>query len=119
MTREEALELAIRACEKTWNEKTCKQIRKALEQEPSGDVIYRQEVFDLCNMRDKYEVKNVITVNPQEPKTGHWIITYPHGKQNPIYECHRCHASNSSVFKNYCPNCGAKMVEPQESEDKE
>ena len=34
MTREEAIELAIRACEETWNEKTCKQIKKALEQEP-------------------------------------------------------------------------------------
>ena len=34
MTREKALELAIQACEETWNEKTCKQIRDALEQEP-------------------------------------------------------------------------------------
>lgn len=33
MTRKEALELAMQACEKTWNEKTCKKIRKALEQE--------------------------------------------------------------------------------------
>ena len=47
----------------------------------------------------------------QEPKTGtgHWNLTYPYGKQNPIYECPRCHASNSSIFKNYCPNCGARM----------
>lgn len=34
MTRKEALELAMQACEKTWNEKTCKKIRKALEQKP-------------------------------------------------------------------------------------
>lgn len=45
----------------------------------------------------------------EEPKSGKWIITYPHGKHNPIYECPRCHASNSSVFKNFCPNCGKKM----------
>jgi len=51
-------------------------------------------------------------------KTGHWIITYPQGKQNPIYECPCYHASNSSVFKNYCPNCGCRMVEPQERSDK-
>lgn len=31
MTREEAIELARRACKETWNEKICKQIRKALE----------------------------------------------------------------------------------------
>ena len=34
MTIEEAYRLAMRACEETWNEKTCKQIREALEQEP-------------------------------------------------------------------------------------
>lgn len=34
MTREEAYRLAMRACEETWNEKTCKQIKEALEQEP-------------------------------------------------------------------------------------
>ena len=32
MTREEAYRLAMRACEETWNEKTCKQIKEALEQ---------------------------------------------------------------------------------------
>lgn len=31
MTREEAYRLAMRACEGTWNEKTCKQIKEALE----------------------------------------------------------------------------------------
>lgn len=39
MTRKEALKLAIRACEETWNEKTCKQIRKALEQEPTPNEV--------------------------------------------------------------------------------
>lgn len=34
MTREEAYRLAIRACEETWNEKICKQIRETLEKEP-------------------------------------------------------------------------------------
>ena len=32
MKREEAYRLAMRACEETWNEKTCKQIKEALEQ---------------------------------------------------------------------------------------
>ena len=39
MTREEAIKLAMKACEETWNEKTCKQIRDALEQEPILDKI--------------------------------------------------------------------------------
>lgn len=38
MTREEAFRLAMRACEETWNEKTCKQIRESLEQEPHEDI---------------------------------------------------------------------------------
>ena len=40
---------------------------------------------------------------------GEWIITYPNGKYNPIYECPKCKASNNSLFKNFCPNCGANM----------
>lgn len=75
--------------------------------EPRNDM--DKTTIDAC--------KGAIELLEQEPKTGHWIITYPHGKQNPIYECPRCHASNSSVFKNFCPNCGYYMVEPQESEE--
>ena len=47
MTREEAYRLAIRACEKTWNDKTCKQIKDILKQGPCGDCISRQDVHDL------------------------------------------------------------------------
>ena len=54
----------------------------------------------------------------QEPKTGHWI-EHPH-EAGPCweysrYECSECHewAEDDS---DYCPDCGAKMVEPQESE---
>ena len=46
------------------------------------------------------------SVTPQ-PKTGHW-------KHN---KCDVCGASRPPLFDNYCPNCGAKMVEPQESEE--
>ena len=53
-------------------------------------------------------VEDLLPVNPKQ-KLGPWIITYPHGKDNPIYECPCCHASNNSVFKNFCPNCGARM----------
>lgn len=44
-----------------------------------------------------------------EPKTGHWIKN-PYG-----FKCSKCfivHA-HTSIF---CPSCGAKMIEPQESE---
>lgn len=53
----------------------------------------------------------------QEPKTGHWIRMKAYEK----WECSDCNTVFRFTFKehNFCPNCGAKMVEPQESEDKE
>ena len=60
----------------------------------------------------------------REVKIGHWI------KQNDDYfdwyECSECEYGSDGemqynnefeVRTNYCPNCGAKMVEPQESEE--
>lgn len=88
------------------------------------DVVSRQAVLKqlkscLTGGETEYQyvklhIDSVPSVRPQEsePKTWKWIITYPHGEHNPTYECPRCHASNSSVFKNYCPNCGARMFEP-------
>ena len=35
MTREELNKLIMQACERTWNEKTCKEIEQALSQEPT------------------------------------------------------------------------------------
>lgn len=70
-----------------------------------------------------------IEVLEQEPKTGHWIeiAKYSDGKHK--IECSECgnhifdrgHANSYNVKEKYkyCPRCGAKMVEPQESGDKE
>ena len=94
-------------------------ISKALEQEPSGDLISRQAVLDLIADYDLsmgQVVKGIHalpSVNPQEPKTGHWIPTYGNVK------CSVCGSVKESrrVGKatHYCSFCGAKM----ESEDKE
>jgi len=59
----------------------------------------------------------------QKPKIGHWIMS-DDGLYRPI--CDKCGAhpwkgyiptveEATEVFK-YCPNCGCRMVEPQESE---
>lgn len=59
-------------------------------------------------------LKHIPSVTPQEPKTGHWILR-PH-----IYGvafCSECGFELKINNTNYCPNCGAKMVEPQESEE--
>ena len=41
----------------------------------------------------------------QEPKTGHWI----EGKYKDTCDKCRCTYPKNIGFKNYCPNCGAKM----------
>ena len=55
-------------------------------------------------------VVNEPSVKPQ-PKTGHWI--------EDEYEmkviCSACGEENDKYSK-YCPDCGCRMVEPQESE---
>lgn len=45
----------------------------------------------------------------QEPKTGYWI-------KMPIgFKCSNCNELEDRTTK-FCPNCGVKMVEPQESD---
>ena len=55
----------------------------------------------------------------QEPKTGHWI-EHPHEAgenwEYSKYECSECHVWTEDD-SDFCPDCGAKMVEPQESEE--
>ena len=56
----------------------------------------------------------------QEPKAGHWIIDK--GSLDAFYgevcKCSEC-GVESIGESDFCPNCGAKMIEPQESEDEE
>ena len=68
------------------------------------------------------ELKQLSSVQPQ-PKTGHWFIDERPESDREII-CSNCeqpifryHKLDFDYRPNYCPNCGAKMVEPQESED--
>ena len=71
----------------------------------------------------------------QEPKTGHWVEENINEWSRKVF-CSECgcpppfeHISNGDVYSasgygvsnktKYCPNCGAKMFEPQESEGEE
>ena len=102
---------------------------KALEQEPCDDAISRQAVDTLvdelartisdercCVSRGRstatimQDILDLPSVRPQEPKTGHWI-------KMPIgFKCSNCNELEDRTTK-YCPNCGDKKVEPQESEE--
>jgi len=110
---------------------------KALEQEPCEDAISRQALLDAFGFSEKtrkwggdhsgydtmmlYEIQDVIEsqppVKPQEPKAGHWIANAPqYDMLNPQYICSECGNAHTRTTP-YCEMCGAKMVEPQESEE--
>ena len=71
-------------------------------------------------------IKALSPVTPK-PKVGHWIeiAQYSDGKHK--IECSECKGlifsrghTNSFMVKNeykFCPHCGKRMVEPQESEE--
>lgn len=50
----------------------------------------------------------------QEPKTGHWIPS--HIPESILDECSECGFSCGAFTFEYCPNCGAKMIDEQETE---
>ena len=103
----------------------------------NDDLISRQAVLDLmrsltrwCVRSEDGKLSNVgllyddvmfgidklPSVNPQEPKTGHWILD----ETDNSITCDKCGCliwandiSNGEAY--YCPNCGCRMVEPQES----
>lgn len=99
------------------------------EQEPCKDAISRQWLMECVNEgwikfdteKDKNRFMHLIRdiappVTPQ-PKTGHWISHYDEdAKEGWWHECDRCHAERAFYTK-FCPDCGAKMITPQESEE--
>ena len=114
------------------------------KQDPCEDAISRQTVLDIINFEDKWLLdakghnantriafggmrSKVSALPPATPeqRAGHWILR---DDINGQYQCDKCGMfSGLSKFdveeegrklSNFCSNCGAKMVEPQESEDK-
>ncbi len=92
----------------------------------NDDLISRQAVLDLLEDTNNgwviNEVLQLPPVNPQEPKTGHWRPIYQ-GDEIIDYRCTECEFGStfgkSTHGMNFCPKCGCRMIEPQESEDKE
>lgn len=64
MTTEEAItKYIVPAIEKTWNDKRCKEILKALEQEQCEDMISRQAVNEIINdIRDCISVEGYCAI---------------------------------------------------------
>lgn len=78
--------------------------------------ITRSEIFSMSKeqnyMRGYKDGKN----DAQELKSGQWLYgTYINEDSGHYYaECSECHCIR--IIGNYCPNCGAKMIESEESE---
>ena len=102
-------------------------IDKYAEQEPCEDAVSRQAVLnEFYDVKNLYErIKQLPSVRPQEPKIGYWSKFGEKWGGTQAWECSICknhydiHAVYTKIPYNYCPNCGAKMVESQESEDAE
>ena len=111
---------------------------KALEQEPCDDCISRGAVLEQINCwigSGEYRytnathyltrrVQDIPSVTPKA-KTGHWIEKDDFDG-DVHYDCSECGESFCLIdgtptdnLYNYCPICGAKMVEPQESEEED
>jgi hypothetical protein len=109
------------------------EIQKAYElgtkMQPCEDCISRQAVLDVIDDIDKTTCMNeyhvivdaidkLPSVNPQ-PKTGHWIDIMV--GDMPAQACDQCNTFYPLAYTGgghkYCPNCGCRMVEPQESEE--
>ena len=70
--------------------------------------------IDYAGISEAY--KMAISALEQEPKTGHWIKIKPYPLQMHDYECSECGHETDDDTEDYCSSCGARMVEPQESE---
>jgi len=145
MTREEAIEFIAQSVKSDVDMALVADAIKALEQEPttkhdlevdcisrdsaikaldydikyfefkSGVSKYMDDIAKLLNTIYETQVNNIKalpSVTPQESKTGHWIKSNIGGAK----VCSVCNAHMGLSSFKFCPSCGARMVEPQESE---
>ena len=93
------------------------------------DVNFAIEVLSHPQSGDESDINMALDIaikslkawreNTARIKTGHWVEIEPYPLQMHDYECSECGHETNDNWENYCSNCGAKMFEPQESEDKE
>ena len=78
------------------------QMRQAINNAPTIDAVpledYRSMEQTVCKLTQ--------ALAEAEPKHGRWIED-----EYGIPHCSECGTVNNTVFRNYCPNCGAKMDE--------
>ena len=111
-----------------------------MTRQETDDAISRQAVEEAlydysrsCDVNYAQIMERIDALPPVTPKqrTGHWIAKdgkeqgYDIGGVKTWYiqmMCDKCGFIKTAIEGHtgqyhYCPNCGAKMIEPQESED--
>lgn len=112
-------------------------LKNHYEKDPCEDYISRNEIMDLLQLvieqgvsdidgKHNISAETVLAVVKELPsvilkqkiesipKTGHWVrVTDKAGHL--VWECNKC-GWQEIFHSNYCPDCGAKMVELQEGE---
>lgn len=82
---------------------------------------------EYLDANDRAFIKIALEALEQDPKTGHWIEHPEIETSTPeylmFYECSecgdkQCFCKSDIHKKHFCNNCGAKMVDEQESERK-
>ena len=107
---------------------------RVLEQEPTTkndlgvDCIKKSDAINIIQNMTGYARSDVVSdaVNriitmpsvTQEPKTGHWREDIDNNRtwDRVRFYCSECGGWQTYGKTDYCPNCGCRMVEPQESE---
>lgn len=118
MTKEDILREKAQAYMKGYKD-ACKKYR----QEPCEDAVSRMAINNLrkyilvggISTVSLIDVNKMPSVNPKEPKTGHWIKISPAD----IFECSECGQNvmtDDICAYRYCHGCGAKMVESEGKE---
>ena len=80
-------------------------------------------IHDIKQRHD-WDINNLILINKDnyespQPKTGHWIDEIDDYGKVIWWHCDKCYEDSGFTTDckwKYCPNCGAKMIEPQETE---
>jgi len=78
--------------------------------------IQKMQELEQAEIQKAYELGKA-----EDPKTGHWIDIMV--GDMPAQACDQCNTfyplAYTGGWHNYCPNCGIKMIRPQERNDKE
>ena len=95
--------------------------------EPSDDAISRRAVMNLAVKIELPDSQTFFCISPEDvealpsvtPKqrTGHWKSTIDEKSHHWVFRCDKCGWIQETTT-NYCPDCGKRMVEPQESDHK-